>query len=84
MTIYILDSGIRASHQEFQPWYGSSGSRVTVGPDFVDNDGAAEDCDGHGTHVASTGGRTKCCDDLVHVDAHHVLTAELHSASMLL
>lgn len=55
VTIYILDSGIRASHQEFQPWDGSSEVRVTVGPDFVDNDGKADDCDGHGTHVASTG-----------------------------
>jgi subtilisin family serine protease len=54
VTIYILDSGIRASHQEFQPWEGSA-TRVTVGPDFVDNDAAADDCDGHGTHVASTG-----------------------------
>jgi hypothetical protein len=58
VTIYILDSGIRAAHQEFQPWYGSGGSRVTLGPDFVDDDGSAEDCDGHGTHVASTGGCT--------------------------
>lgn len=41
--------------QEFQPWDGTGGSRASVGPDFVDRDGAADDCDGHGTHVASTG-----------------------------
>lgn len=56
VTIYVLDSGIRASHQEFQPWDSSAGSRrVTVGPDFVDGDGQADDCDGHGSHVSSTG-----------------------------
>lgn len=43
-----------ASHQEFQPWDGSQGSRAEKGPDFVDDDGVADDCDGHGTHVAST------------------------------
>lgn len=46
VTIYVLDSGIRASHQEFQPWDGSSSSsspnRITVGPDFVDKDGVGE------------------------------------------
>lgn len=59
VTIYVLDSGIRASHQEFQPWEGSA-TRVTVGPDFVDDDAAADDCDGHGTHVASTGELEAC------------------------
>lgn len=54
VTVYILDSGIKADHQEFQPWDGSS-SRATQGPDFVDNDAVADDCDGHGTHVSSTG-----------------------------
>lgn len=56
VTLYILDSGIKASHQEFQPWDGKGPGRVTVGPDFVDDDRVAADCDGHGTHVASTGG----------------------------
>jgi subtilisin family serine protease len=55
VTMYLLDSGIRKSHQEFAPWDGSSTNRITVGPDFVDDDGSADDCDGHGTHVASTG-----------------------------
>jgi subtilisin family serine protease len=42
VTIYVLDSGIRASHQEFQPWDSSNPNRITVGPDFVDKDGVGE------------------------------------------
>jgi subtilisin family serine protease len=41
VTIYMLDSGIKASHQEFQPWgaAGAAGSgRALSGPDFVDDD----------------------------------------------
>jgi subtilisin family serine protease len=40
VTIYMLDSGIKTSHQEFQPWSaaGSSSSRALSGPDFVDDD----------------------------------------------
>eukprot|EP00775_Hariotina_reticulata_P008443 gene8443-8627_t len=60
VTIYILDSGIKAAHQEFQAWGehdpthpGISG-RAVQGPDYIENDGVADDCDGHGTHVAST------------------------------
>lgn len=47
VTIYPIDSGIRTSHQEFQPWGGGS-SRARAGPDFVDDDNSADDCDGHG------------------------------------
>ena len=45
VTIYVLDSGIRFTHQEFQ-------GRVHSGYDFVDDDDVADDCDGHGSHVA--------------------------------
>jgi subtilisin family serine protease len=49
---YVIDTGIRASHPEFQ-------GRVTAGPDYVDDDNDADDCNGHGTHVAGTvGGQT--------------------------
>ncbi|HEX2065103.1 MAG TPA: S8 family peptidase, partial [Acidimicrobiales bacterium] len=52
VTAYVIDSGIRLSHSEF-------GGRAVTGPDYVDNDGSADDCDGHGTHVAGTiGGST--------------------------
>jgi subtilisin family serine protease len=47
---YIIDTGIRASHSEF-------GGGVVQGTDTVDG-GAADDCHGHGTHVAGTVGGT--------------------------
>ncbi|BCJ53838.1 serine protease [Actinoplanes sp. NBRC 14428] len=51
-TAYVLDTGIRIGHAEF-------GGRASYGRDFIDNDGTAQDCNGHGTHVAGTiGGRT--------------------------
>lgn len=46
VTVYVIDSGIRATHQEF-------GDRATVGPDFTGEDDVT-DCRGHGTHVAGT------------------------------
>ena len=51
MTAYIIDTGIRFSHSEF-------GGRAVSGFDAVDG-GSADDCHGHGTHVAGTvGGST--------------------------
>ncbi len=44
---YVLDTGIRATHQEF-------GSRVISGVSFATSDGVTDDCNGHGTHVAGT------------------------------
>lgn len=52
VTAYIIDTGIRISHNQF-------GGRASYGRDFVDNDANADDCNGHGTHVAGTvGGST--------------------------
>jgi len=52
VTAYIIDTGIRMSHTQF-------GGRASSGYDFVDNDSNANDCHGHGTHVAGTvGGST--------------------------
>ncbi|WP_030487602.1 S8 family peptidase [Micromonospora chokoriensis] len=45
---YIIDTGIRFSHNDF-------GGRATSGFDAVDG-GSADDCNGHGTHVAGTVG----------------------------
>jgi len=45
---YIIDTGIRTTHQDF-------GGRAASGFDAVDG-GAADDCNGHGTHVAGTVG----------------------------
>lgn len=53
VTIYVIDSGIRTTHQEFSG--GDSSTRsVSHGWDFVEDDGDASDCDGHGSHVAGT------------------------------
>jgi len=50
VTAYIIDTGIRTGHAQF-------GSRATVGFDAFG--GNAQDCNGHGTHVAGTvGGST--------------------------
>lgn len=52
VNVYVIDSGIRADHQEF-------GGRVLGGASFASNPSALEDCTGHGTHVAGTiGGGT--------------------------
>jgi subtilisin family serine protease len=51
VTAYIIDTGLRFSHSEF-------GGRAASGFDAVDG-GSADDCNGHGTHVAGTvGGST--------------------------
>ncbi|TDC35623.1 S8 family peptidase [Micromonospora sp. 15K316] len=45
---YIIDTGIRFTHNDF-------GGRAVSGYDAIDG-GAADDCNGHGTHVAGTVG----------------------------
>jgi subtilisin family serine protease len=45
---YIIDTGIRTSHSDF-------GGRASSGHDAIDG-GTADDCHGHGTHVAGTVG----------------------------
>jgi aqualysin 1 len=52
VTVYVVDTGIRPSHEEF-------GGRASIGLDLVDDGQAGVDCNGHGTHVAGTiGGAT--------------------------
>ncbi len=52
VRVYVIDSGIRTTHNDF-------GGRASHGWDFVDNDADATDCLGHGTHVAGiVGGST--------------------------
>ena len=48
---YVIDTGVRASHQEFA-------GRMGNGADFVGDGQGTNDCNGHGTHVAGTTGGT--------------------------
>jgi aqualysin 1 len=50
VSAYIIDTGIRFDHVDF-------GGRAVTGFDAVDG-GSADDCNGHGTHVAGTVGGT--------------------------
>jgi subtilisin family serine protease len=52
VTAYVIDSGIRMTHQEF-------GGRASAGFTAISDGRGAGDCAGHGTHVAGTiGGAT--------------------------
>jgi subtilisin family serine protease len=51
VTAYIIDTGIRYDHQEFI-------GRVSFGFDAFNDGQNGNDCQGHGTHVASTVGGT--------------------------
>ncbi|HEY0036321.1 MAG TPA: S8 family peptidase [Longimicrobium sp.] len=48
VNVYIIDSGMLLTHTQF-------GGRAVSGFDAVDG-GSADDCNGHGTHVAGTAG----------------------------
>jgi subtilisin family serine protease len=52
VTAYVIDTGIALGNADFL-------GRAVSGPDEVDNDDDATDCNGHGTHVAGTIGGTK-------------------------
>jgi subtilisin family serine protease len=51
VTAYIIDTGIRISHNQF-------GGRASVGTDAVGDGQNGNDCHGHGTHVSGTVGGT--------------------------
>ncbi|MEO7165377.1 MAG: S8 family peptidase, partial [Bdellovibrionia bacterium] len=47
VNVYVIDTGIRLSHKEFE-------GRASLGIDAVDEGGDGIDCAGHGTHVSGT------------------------------
>jgi subtilisin family serine protease len=51
VTAYIIDTGIRSTHQDLA-------GRVLPGYNIVDDGYGTEDCNGHGTHVSGTVGGT--------------------------
>ncbi|MFJ5228602.1 S8 family peptidase [Kitasatospora sp. NPDC088391] len=49
VTVYLVDSGLRTTHSQFQ-------GRASIGVDLVKDGRNGGDCLGHGTHVAGTVG----------------------------
>lgn len=49
---YVIDSGILTSHSDF-------GGRASGGASFINDGRGAQDCNGHGTHVAGTIGGSR-------------------------
>ena len=47
VNVYVIDTGIRATHTEF-------GGRVVLSYDAINDGQDGNDCNGHGTHVAGT------------------------------
>lgn len=69
VTAYIIDTGVRISHQDF-------GGRAVSGFDAIDG-GVADDAHGHGTHVAATvGGNSYGVAKKVKIVAVRVLDGE--------
>ncbi|MEO3809556.1 S8 family serine peptidase [Sphaerisporangium sp. B11E5] len=69
---YVIDSGVRITHQDF-------GGRAEYGWDTIGHDPVADDCTGHGTHVAGTiAGTTYGVAKDVRVVAVRILSCEGH------
>lgn len=51
VTAYVVDTGIRITHNEF-------GNRASHGYTSINDGRGSDDCNGHGTHVAGTVGGT--------------------------
>src|SRR5262245_26178682 len=70
VNAYIIDTGIRATHQQFT-------GRVSNGADFVGDGNGTNDCNGHGTHVSGTvGGSTYGVAKQVTLHAVRVLNCQ--------
>ncbi|WP_285682491.1 S8 family peptidase [Actinoplanes sp. NBRC 103695] len=67
---YVIDTGVRITHRQF-------GGRASYGYDFIGNDAVADDCAGHGTHVAGIlGGATYGVAKKVRIVAVRVLNCK--------
>ncbi|CAK0782475.1 hypothetical protein CVIRNUC_005706 [Coccomyxa viridis] len=53
VNVYIVDTGIRVSHQEFRYGDGSAGQRAAEVYTSLQSGATGQDCNGHGTHVAA-------------------------------
>ena len=51
---YVIDTGIRSRHMDFIDDLGVTRVDTANGYNFFDGNNNAEDCQGHGTHVAGT------------------------------
>ena len=70
VNAYVIDTGIRITHQEF-------GGRAVGAFTSVDDGNGSNDCDGHGTHVSGTiGGATYGVAKAVRLYAVRVLDCE--------
>ncbi|MFI7432991.1 S8 family peptidase [Micromonospora haikouensis] len=70
VTVYVVDSGIRATHVDF-------GGRASGVYDAVGDGNGTNDCHGHGTHVAGTvGGATYGVAKAVTIKAVRVLQCD--------
>ena len=70
VNVYVIDTGIRITHQDF-------GGRAQVGHDSVGDGQNGIDCHGHGTHVSGTiGGATYGVAKDVNLFAVRVLSCE--------
>jgi subtilisin family serine protease len=47
VTVFSIDTGVRLAHTQFS-------GRAVSGHDYIDDDDDANDCNGHGTHVAGS------------------------------
>jgi subtilisin family serine protease len=75
VTAYVIDTGIRSTHQQF-------GGRVGTGYSAINDGRGTEDCGGHGTHVAGTiGGATYGLAKQVSLRPIRVLGCDGHGLS---